>query len=431
MSNPLKVFITYSRRDEEAKDKLITHFAVMLRQRLIEIWHDNEIYGGDRWQEEIFSRHLPSSNMLLYLVSANSLASEDCRRELEIALSREIRVIPIILAACDWENDRLSDFQSFPNNGTPINEWEPEDPGWKDVVEGIREVVGEMQPQTDPGPNISEERLQAETLFGNGNILVTLGQLDDAIRVYSRAIDLNLNHAKVYNNRGVVYADKGEFDKAVQDYDAAINLDPQHARAYTNRGTAYHNKGDFDRAIKDHNTAIELNRQYVSAYNNRGVAYQRKDDLDRAIEDFNTAIGLNPECAEVYNNRGLAYSKKGDLDRAIKDHNTAIELNRQYASAYNNRGVAYQRKDDLDRAIEDFNTAIGLNPERAEAYTNRGEAWLHLKEWEKAKTDLIAAKGMGVDIVASFHNDYESVADFEAKRGVKVPEDIAALLRAR
>ena len=54
--------------------------------------------------------------------------------------------------------------------------------------------------------------------------------------------------------------------------------------------------------------------------------------------------------------------------------------------------------------------------------------WLHLSEWEKAKADLSTAKEMGNDIAESFHNDYESVEDFEAKHGVKVPEDIASLL---
>ena len=37
-------------------------------------------------------------------------------------------------------------------------------------------------------------------------------------------------------------------------------------------------------------------------------------------------------------------------------------------------------------------------------------------------------KGKGVDIVAAFHNDYKSVADFEQKNGVKLPPDIAAML---
>ena len=103
MSKGLKVFITYAHKNTEAKDKLITYLAVMKREGLISIWHDNEILGGDRWREEIFSTNLPDSDLLLYLVSANSLASENCNKELAIALDEKIRVIPIILEYCGWK----------------------------------------------------------------------------------------------------------------------------------------------------------------------------------------------------------------------------------------------------------------------------------------------------------------------------------------
>ena len=185
----------------------------------------------------------------------------------------------------------------------------------------------------------------------------------------------------------------------------------------------------YDKAIVHYTEAINLNSELAEAYNNRGVAYKDKGEFDLAIQDFNKAIDLNPENANAYNNRGVAYANKGEFDLAIQDFNKAIDLNPELAEAYNNRGVAYKDKGEFDLAIQDFNKAIDLNPENANAYNNRGEAWLHLREWEKAKADLITAKDMENDIVASFHNDYESIEAFEVKRGVKVPEDIAALLR--
>ena len=33
-----------------------------------------------------------------------------------------------------------------------------------------------------------------------------------------------------------------------------------------------------------------------------------------------------------------------------------------------------------------------------------------------------------MDIITSFHNDYESVGDFEGRNEVKLPEDLAAML---
>ena len=219
------------------------------------------------------------------------------------------------------------------------------------------------------------------------------------------------------------------YDKAIVHYTEAINLNSELTEAYNNRGVAYKDKGEFDLAIQDYNKAIDLNPENAEAYNNRGVAYKGKGEFDLAIQDYNKAIDLNPENAKAYNNRGVAYKDKGEFDLAIQDYTTAIDLNPENATAYNNRGVAYAKKGEFDLAIQDFNKTIDLNPEDADAYNNRGEAWLHLREWEKAKTDLITAKDMENDIVASFHNDYESIEAFEVKRGVKVPEDIAVLLR--
>ena len=223
-------------------------------------------------------------------------------------------------------------------------------------------------------------------------------------------------------------ADK-RYDKAIKHYTEAIDLNPKLIQAYNNRGNVYRSKDKFDAAIQDYNTAIALNPEFAEAYNNRGAAYGKKGELDRAIQDYNIAIALNPELADTYSNRGYIHIEMGNLEIAIQDYNRAIELKSNDAETYNNRGTAYYRKGEFDAAIQDYNTTIALNPEFADVYSNRGEALLHLREWEKAKADLITAKNMGVDIVASFHNEYESIEDFETKHGVEVPEDIAALLR--
>ena len=97
----IRLFITYSHKDIKAKDRLITYLSTMKRKGLIKIWYDNEILPGDTWRDSI-SKNLAESDMLLYLVSANSLASDNCNRELAEALNANIRVVPIILEHCDW-----------------------------------------------------------------------------------------------------------------------------------------------------------------------------------------------------------------------------------------------------------------------------------------------------------------------------------------
>ena len=121
-------------------------------------------------------------------------------------------------------------------------------------------------------------------------------------------------------------------------------------------------------------------------------------------------------------------TKKSEYEKSIKHYTKAIELKQDFPEAYNNRGNAYYHIGDYNRAIEDYDKAIEIQPDLAELYHNRGEALLHLNEMEKAKADLITAKDMGIDIVAAFRIDYESVADFEQKTGIQLPPDIAAML---
>ena len=55
-----------------------------------------------------------------------------------------------------------------------------------------------------------------------------------------------------------------DYGQVIADLNKAIELDPDYARAYNNRGIAYTDQGDYARAIADLNKAIELNHDPLS-----------------------------------------------------------------------------------------------------------------------------------------------------------------------
>ncbi len=163
-------------------------------------------------------------------------------------------------------------------------------------------------------------------------------------------------------------------------------------------------------------------------YFHSGVKAQQRGQYSEAIQDFTKAIKLKPDYAEAFYSRGRTYDLQGEHDRAIQDFTKAIELKPDYAEAYHIRGLAYHSQGEHGRAIQDSTKAIELNPDYANIYYVRGLLELTFKKWKKAKLDLTVAKDAGLDIVALFSRDNNSVADFERKFGIALPEDIATML---
>ena len=404
MSKPLKGFITYSHEDTKQKDELRKRLAVMEQQNELVTWDDGQLTPGDGALQEDILKKVADSDLLLYLVSAASLASKNCNRELAEALKQEIRVIPIILEHCDWLRHQLSGFEVLPHKGKSLTKWDDESEGWQDVIDGIRKTVNKMKSKAETLSDISESEILAELACQRGNVLLLLGKTGEAIEIYSQAIELNPHHAFAYNNRGIAYDRNHEVNKALEDYGKAIQLKNDYVEAYYNRGTVYGENGKIDLAIKDYDKAIKFNPRLARVYSHRGNAYQEKNEIDRAIKDHNRAIALDQNDPTFYNNRGITYGEKGDLDLAIKDFNKAIELKQDYAKAYNNRGAVYRSKGKFDKSIEDCSKAIQLDPNYVDPYNNRGAAYRNKGEVDLAIKDYNEAIQLNPDFFKAYYN---------------------------
>ena len=458
-----KVFISYVSENIEIVDRLCQE----LRSHGIEVWLDrNDIAPGSRWKREI-RRAIQQGAFFIACFSKEYYERDRTymNEELTIAIE-ELRqrpvdsawFIPVKLNECKIPNrdigggETLRDFQYVnlyedwdaniqriceivqPASSEPINTNTVEqsiDPNA--IAEFVKGLIYQNRRNYARALEHYTEALRlnprlAEAYNNRGNVYNIMSEPDCAIKDFTKAIQLKPDYADAYNNRGNAYDKKGDFDRAIENFTKAIQLKPDLVEAYYNLGGAYFNKDDFDRAVGGYTKAINLKPDYTEAYYNRGVAYHNKGEVDLALGEYTTAINLNPNYANAYNNRGVAYYGKGDYKKAIMDFNRAIDLRSDDAKTYYSRGDAYGDIGEFDKAIKDYNTAIGLNPRFAIVYYKRGEVWLRLREWEKAKSDLTAAKVMGVNIIAVFHDNYRSAANFEDKHRVQLPSDIAAML---
>jgi len=142
---PAKVFISYAHADETLRDRLGKHLTPMVREGLIEPWHDRQLLPGADFGNEI-DENLERADLILFLASADSLASEYCYEiELKRALARheagEAIVVSIILDHCDWKNTPLAKFIVLPRDGREVVKHPNHNEAFQQITEELRRLL--------------------------------------------------------------------------------------------------------------------------------------------------------------------------------------------------------------------------------------------------------------------------------------------------
>jgi hypothetical protein len=155
---PVSVFISYSHRDRELRQELDKHLSNLKRQNIIiTAWYDGDIVPGTEWEPQII-KHLNTDQIILLLISADCMASDFCYSiEMTQAIARhnanQARVLPIILRPTDWKGAPFAKLKILPTEGKPVTRWPTHDDAFEDVVQGIREAIGDFTKEgTLPNP---------------------------------------------------------------------------------------------------------------------------------------------------------------------------------------------------------------------------------------------------------------------------------------
>lgn len=159
----MRVFISYSHKDEDLKNELEIQLAALKRQNLIDIWNDRRITAGKEFEHEI-DENLEKADIILLLVSSYFIASDYCydiemSRAIERHKNRDARVIPIILHPCDWHELPFGKLKALPTDGKPISKFSNYHDAFLEISQGIRQVVNEISP--DNNTIIEKDDVQA------------------------------------------------------------------------------------------------------------------------------------------------------------------------------------------------------------------------------------------------------------------------------
>ncbi len=182
-------------------------------------------------------------------------------------------------------------------------------------------------------------------------------------------------------NLGLMYLNNpssgpGGIDQAVRYFDKAIDLDAKYYLAWNARGLALIMKGDLTNAIKAFQRCLEISPTFSEARNNLGSVYESQGLTSLAEEQYNRALADETYPTKelpYYNLARMSYSL-GKYDDALTFIQKSIQFNSRFAMAYNLKGMIQTRMNLLPDAVESFAQAVRLVPDDMTFQFNLGVA---------------------------------------------------------
>jgi predicted O-linked N-acetylglucosamine transferase (SPINDLY family) len=259
------------------------------------------------------------------------------------------------------------------------------------------------QPQSTPASTTSDSPASApgtaswDELFQQAQSLPQQGQLERAIELYGKCVELAPDRAEAYYKRANALNGLGRLEPALEDYDRAISLNPSYTYALCNRGSVLERLGRRDEALASFDRAIELDPKDALTHYNRGSVLKDLERYADALVSYESAIGLNGDFAEAHANRGNVLQELRRYEAAIESFERAIALQPAMAQAVQGRAVSLHRLNRLEQALAAYNNAIALKPDLAAAYLGRGNLLLDVDRHAEAATDYLKASELEPD----------------------------------
>jgi tetratricopeptide (TPR) repeat protein len=251
-----------------------------------------------------------------------------------------------------------------------------------------RQTWGSSGPMTDKKETTSELTTARETpspsrskrrifLLGLGLIVLIFGTL------YSWFARENKDQ------RGWDAYRAGRYDEAIDLFSEALQARPQDAQAYLGRSWAHLAKRQWQPALRDSTEALRLGPRSALALTAHANALEGLDQVPEAIKALGEAIDNDPHCASAYYQRArIAYSHNLKEANPPADVEKSIQLDPRFAAAYSLEALIRYENKDYARTIELCNKALELDPREATAYLYRGYALVAQGQFQKGESDI-------------------------------------------
>ncbi|HEX9110068.1 MAG TPA: tetratricopeptide repeat protein [Terriglobales bacterium] len=157
--------------------------------------------------------------------------------------------------------------------------------------------------------------------------LYWLAKLDYDARAYTpaisrlrRVIELDPNMMRAYNNLGLCYDSLGQFDEAIQSFTRAIELNRRQEKPSAwpplNLAVSLISLNRLDEAVARLHEALSYNPEFPQAHYQLGLVLEKERKFEEAIAPLQRAMELDPLYPEPHYTLGRIYQREGKREEA-------------------------------------------------------------------------------------------------------------------
>jgi tetratricopeptide (TPR) repeat protein len=201
-----------------------------------------------------------------------------------------------------------------------------------------------------------------------GDELLRLGKLAEAIAKLERARDLMPDEPRAWNLLGLAYHRAGQPERAVQAYRQALAKDRSNivAVAHYNLGCLLLEQNNAA-AAADELRSFTLTTNSALGLVKLGTVQLHLRQLNEAERSFGAALRLDPKNCEALNGTGIVHAQRNQRD-AAHYFNVALQSNPRYAPALLNLAILAQQSPATKvAALQQYRDYLALQPKSPQA----------------------------------------------------------------
>ena len=193
------------------------------------------------------------------------------------------------------------------------------------------------------------------------------GDLTGAISAYRQALQLDPLSSRAQRRLGATLGSIGQQDEALAVFQRAIEHEPDNALLWYEQALIESRGGKREQAIQDFRKALELKPDFADAQNNLGTNLIQIGNQQGAELAFRAALSTDPYDGSTHANLGRLLAGKGDWNQAAFHLKKATELDPEDVNARMAYAVVLLQMNRLPEAEKEAETAVKADPKSVQA----------------------------------------------------------------